>query len=163
MQGLIKPDRMDFIIQKATELGVSRIIAAHFDFSSVKLSGERVGTKLAHWQRVSASACEQSGRHRRPVIEHAASLAEGLAHREAVETVIVFHNDNADPTEPPDDVTGAVTLVVGPEGGLSPAELGWLSAQDNTDFASLGPRVLRAETAALAACTLAQARWGDLN
>ncbi len=162
IQGLIKPDRMDLIVQKTTELGITRIVVCKTDFSAVKLDAERAERKLGHWQRVAESACEQCGRHTPPQIHFHRSLADALGERPDGEQIIALNQHAA--AEQPWPVAGpaGAAMIVGPEGGFSPPEHEMLHGRD-CRFVRFGPRVLRAETAAIVACTIGQMRWGDLS
>ena len=161
VQALPKADAMDLIVQKATELGVRAIVPVYSDFSVVKLDPERSARRLEHWQRIARSACEQSGRHTPPTIAAAESLAAFLAGGGAPgATNLVLEPGTAlrltEVSPPP----SAVTFLVGPEGGFSPADLEKIAVAGLVRV-TLGPRVLRAETAAIAACAAAQLLWGD--
>jgi len=165
IQALVKTDAMDMIVQKATELGVRTLIPVSTEFSVVKLDRERAARRVAHWQKIAQSACEQSGRHRPPTICSPQLLAAGLTEIAAQHVKLVLHPDSAQPlhavsmpTTPP----AGVAILIGPEGGFSDGDL---QQADDAGFEklALGPRVLRAETAAVAACALVQSRWGDLS
>jgi 16S rRNA (uracil1498-N3)-methyltransferase len=152
---------MDLILQKATELGVRRIVPLITERTEVKLDAERSGRRLAHWQAVIAGACEQSGRSMLPSLEApvrlahwAATLGDSPGLRLALDP-----QGRMAPRDLPD--FSVATLVVGPEGGLSDHDLNLL---DQADFQGLklGPRILRTETAGLAALTALQAIHGDL-
>jgi 16S rRNA (uracil1498-N3)-methyltransferase len=160
IQGLIKSDPMDMVVQKATELGVRRILAVETDFSVVKLDAERSDKRRAHWEKVARGACEQSRRHYPPEILPAKSLADSIAGLPQETTRIAFHKEAVARFSSLESATTSICLAVGPEGGFSPSELDQLVAQRFT-IVSLGARTLRAETAAVAACSLAQLRWGD--
>jgi len=156
---LSKGDRMDWIIQKATELGVTAITPLTSERSEVKLKGERLEKKLQHWQQIAISACEQCGRNRVPAI-HALSIADDWVKTVKAERKLVLHHR----TEQTIDATrhiASAALLIGPEGGLSEREI---NAAEQQGFAALrlGPRVLRTETAPLAAITLLQHSWGDM-
>ena len=160
-QGIARGEKMDLILQKATELGVSRIVPLITVRTEVKLDAERTGRRLAHWQAVIAGACEQSGRVRLPTLEApvrigtwASALTADSGLRLALDPA-----GNLSPRALP-RFTSAI-LVVGPEGGLSGQDLHIL---DQADFIGLrlGPRILRTETAGLAALTALQAIHGDL-
>ena len=178
LQALVKSDAMDLIVQKATELGVAAVHAFPSEYSVVHLDGERGAQRLLHWRRIAASACEQSGRHRPPDLSlfdsldtAVAALPPAAAYAPAAPPAdgalrsgtarIVF-----DPTatRPLDGALAAGTglaLALGPEGGFSREELRYLESVAFLPV-SLGPRILRAETAVIAACTLAQWLAGDL-
>jgi 16S rRNA (uracil1498-N3)-methyltransferase len=162
IQALVKNDAMDLIVQKATELGVRRIYAVKTDRSVVRLDASRAERRIAHWRKIAQSACEQSGRHSPPLIQAYASLAECIAAVPSGGLRIVL-----DPHAPngghalPRTVT-MVCLLVGPEGGWSSADLAQISAARFTAL-RLGPRTLRAETAAITACAFAALEWSDLR
>ncbi len=160
-QGVARGEKMDLILQKATELGISRIVPLITERTEVKLDAERAARRLAHWQAVIASACEQSGRMRLPVIENPlrlASWAAGLSSSDGIR--LALDPNGAVSPRSLRTFTSAV-LVVGPEGGLSKQDLGIL---EKVDFVGLrlGPRILRTETAGLAGITALQAIHGDL-
>jgi 16S rRNA (uracil1498-N3)-methyltransferase len=161
LQALVKSDAMDLIIQKATELGVASVYAAKTDFSVVRLDQERQGRRLEHWRRVATSACEQCGRHCPPDFQIFNSLDQAIAALPAGSARIAFDTIPAAPLDTPPDKDHGVSLAIGPEGGFSPDESQMLAAQG---FAvhSLGPRILRAETAAIAAVVSAQMLIGGL-
>jgi len=162
-QAISKGDRMDYAIQKAVELGVAAITPLYTEHGDVRLRGEREAKKLAHWQAVAASACEQCGRTRVPPVHPPMALAEWLAERdEALRLVLHPATDSESKALLECEAAPAsVALVIGPEGGLAEAELG--VARDR-GFAplSLGPRILRTETAPVVALSLLQHRFGDL-
>ena len=152
-------ERMDWVVQKATELGVSAITPLRSERTEVRLSGERAEKKLRHWQQIATSACEQCGRNRLPNIQPAQNLAQWVSGVEADTRLVLHHRASSartDATSP-----SSIALLVGPEGGLSPDEI---TAAEQAQFSSLqlGPRVLRTETAPLAAIAILQARWGDM-
>jgi 16S rRNA (uracil1498-N3)-methyltransferase len=143
-------------------LGVHAICAVRTDFSVIKLDEERSARRIEHWRKVAQGACEQSGRHRPPIIEFHARLVDCFAKLPPAASRIAFDPEattGLDGLVPPDS---AVCLMCGPEGGFSPADD---ALMDSSGFAraTLGPRILRAETAAISACALAQHRWGDLS
>jgi 16S rRNA (uracil1498-N3)-methyltransferase len=162
VQAVSSGERMDFTIQKAVELGVAAIQPVYSERSIVRLAGEREAKKLAHWRRVAISACEQCGRNRVPAIAEPLALEryrapEGskillapAATRRLVELAKHHLTHASDP----------LSLAAGPEGGFSEAEEAQLQ-RDGFVAASLGPRVLRTETAALAALAALNALAGD--
>ena len=162
VQGISRGERMDFVIQKATELGVKRISPVFTEHGVVKLDDKRAQKRRDHWQGVATSACEQSGRVRPPLVDAPVTLNSwfGAGAKEAGTDLIL---QPGAPT-PLTSIAAPATklcLLVGPEGGFSDSEY------DDADVAgfkavSLGPRVLRTETAALAAIAVAQSVWGDL-
>jgi len=165
VQSLVKNDAMDMIVQKATELGIHSLMPVSTEFSVVKLDKDRVTRRLEHWKKIAASACEQSGRHRPPVIHEPQELALGLNQIPAEHLKLVLQPPGTQqppaarlPVERP----AGVAVLIGPEGGLSERDI---QDANRAGFAriTLGARILRAETAALAACTLVQRQWGDLS
>lgn len=156
-QGLSRGERMDWAIQKATELGVSEITPLVSERCEVRLKDERADKRLAHWRQVAISACEQCGRSVLPVIHPPVTLAEWQVSVQA-ELKLVLHpvavplQQHARPQ--------SLAFLIGPEGGLSEAEV---TAAQAAGFqpARLGPRVLRTETAPVVALSVAQQLWGD--
>jgi 16S rRNA (uracil1498-N3)-methyltransferase len=168
IQCVPRGDRMDFVVQKATELGVACIVPVLSQRSVVKLDGAQAASKLLHWQAVAVSACEQCGRNRLPRIESALPLLNFLGALPAAPA------DNLRLVlEPEFEATSAavraaeaavksVEFAIGPEGGFAPEEL---EAFRLSGFmrTGLGPRVLRTETAAIAALVMLQTRLGDMS
>lgn len=156
---LSKGERMDFVVQKATELGVSEISLLNSERTEVKLKGDREEKRLSHWQKVAISACEQCGSNRVPVIHPPVNLSQWLECRdEAVKLIMQPGTDQPFKQKSPIDVA----LLVGPEGGFSDVEVSAANAA-GFDSISLGPRILRTETAPLVAISILQHHWGDLN
>ena len=154
-----KGDRMDWVMQKATELGVTAITPLTSERTEVKLKGERLEKKLQHWRQIAISACEQCGRNRIPTI-NTLSIADDWINTVAAERKLVLHHR----TEQAIDTTlniASSALLIGPEGGLSEREIN-AAEQQGFEALRLGPRVLRTETAPLAAITLLQHSWGDM-
>jgi 16S rRNA (uracil1498-N3)-methyltransferase len=163
LPAVVKADAMDRIVQKATELGVSRIWPVRTQYGVVNLEGERSARKLAHWRRVARSACEQCGRHRLPEIRAPIPLAAQLREMPQHDLVLVLdpRGDGAI-DDPLQQRPRSVAALVGPEGGFSKADFTLIDRLDCLRL-RLGPRTLRADTAAIAICTFVQNRWGDLN
>jgi 16S rRNA (uracil1498-N3)-methyltransferase len=156
-QGLSRGERMDWAIQKATELGVCEITPIVSERCEVRLKDERADKRLAHWRQVAISACEQCGRSVLPVIHAPITLAEWQAHVQA-ELKLVLH-----PVAAPLESHArphSLAFLIGPEGGLSEAEVAQAKAA-GFHAARLGPRVLRTETAPVVALAVAQQLWGD--
>ena len=165
LQGIARGEKMDLILQKATELGVAAFVPVFADRTEVRLDGERLDKRMAHWRSVVVSACEQSGRARIPDLHPARPLRDATAalpdaaHRLTLDPQGAHRFTTlALPRDPSADTT--VVLAVGPEGGWSDKDRMIL-----TDAAlhglRLGPRVLRTETAGLAAIAALQAGFGD--
>lgn len=158
--GLSRGERMDIAIQKSTELGVSEIVPLFTAFSEVKLQGERLQKKLRHWQQVAISACEQSGRNRIPKIHLPVDYSSWCKSLECELKLIFEPNGNS--ALPNQEKPTEVALLIGPEGGLSDQEI---KHATSTGFQAvrLGPRILRTETAPIAALTSLQLLWGDFK
>jgi len=173
VQCVPRGDRMDFIVQKATELGVARIVPVLSQRSVVRLDPSQAESKAAHWRAVAVSACEQCGRNRLPVIEAPCQLIRYLGdsygrssersnvHSGANGPRLLFEPDLGSSGDAL-IVRAAVEIAIGPEGGFTAEEI---EAFRVSGFRTvkLGPRVLRTETAALAAIAWLQSRFGDLR
>lgn len=157
--GISKGERMDFAIQKAVELGVADITPLLTERCQVRLPGERREKRLQHWQQVIIAACEQSGRRRIPNCNPVLKLDQWLTSQTPESGILLDHRGEQAlrELEPP---KGEVTLLIGPEGGLSADERTRAAAAGFTGV-RLGPRVLRTETAPLAAIAAIQTLWGD--
>jgi len=152
-------ERMDWIVQKCTELGVTSLSPLLTEHTEVKLAGARADKKIQHWQRIAISACEQCGRNRPPIIHTLQTLDAWLASTTAEQKFVLHHRaGSAGIRKPPD----SIALLVGPEGGLSESEIE-AALQAGYAALSLGPRVLRTETAPLAAISILQSYWGDMK
>jgi 16S rRNA (uracil1498-N3)-methyltransferase len=151
---------MDITLQKATELGVCAIQPLQSERSIVRLDEARMGRRQAHWQNVVISACEQCGRNSIPEVSPTRDLPQWLSMPPIAGLRLVLAPDATSGLRGLAPATD-VTLLVGPEGGLSPAEL-QLALSAGFVGLRLGPRVLRTETAPLAALAALQAMWGDL-
>jgi len=163
LQALARGEKMDWILQKATELGVSAVVPVASERSEVKLDGERSAKRAAHWHNVVVSACEQSGRATVPSVAMPSALAHALPALPAGARQLLLDPDAAQGLRDVEVAAStAVVLAIGPEGGWSPHDLALLGA---AGFAGirLGPRVLRTETAGLAAIAALQSRYGDLD
>jgi 16S rRNA (uracil1498-N3)-methyltransferase len=159
VQGVSRGERMDYTVQKAVELGVTHIVPVITERTVVNLKGDRRERRQSHWQAIVNSACEQSGRNRVPVVAPIVKLHQALAESAAGLKLVLHHRADsglADMAAP----QGPVTLLIGPEGGLAPAEIAAAQAVGFVPL-RLGPRVLRTETAAVAAMAVLQWQWGD--
>jgi len=156
--GISRGERMDYAIQKSTELGVSRIAPLFTTHCEVRLNAERQDKRVEHWQQIAISACEQSGRVKVPEILAPMSLADFV--QQCNEQVkLVFDLDEAASLSGPRP-SGGVALLIGPEGGLAPEEIN-LAREAGFQGVRLGPRVLRTETAPVAALAVLQHVWGN--
>lgn len=158
--GISRGERMDLVVQKSTELGVSAIQPLVTERTEVRLKGERQAKKRRHWQQVAVSACEQCGRNRVPKIAEPLPLNRWLSSAGADLKLVLHHRSRQGLAE--HAVPASIALLVGPEGGLSAAEI---ETAESTGFVplALGPRVLRTETAPLAALSILQFHWGDMH
>jgi 16S rRNA (uracil1498-N3)-methyltransferase len=156
--GLSKGDKLDWVVQKATELGVTEIRPVHTARSVRRLDPAKAAKNLDRWRKIAAGACEQCGRNRLPAIAEVTDLATALA--EPVATGLVLDEAGEPAVGPPPQAP--LHLLAGSEGGLTADEL---AAAEAAGFrrTALGPRTLRTETAALTALAWAQTRWGDLG
>ncbi len=172
-QSVARGEKMDFVLQKATELGVAGIVPLITERTEVRLDAERGEKRRTHWQGVIASACEQSGRARLPALGQVATLANWLDDAPAPERdgggpsagqrLPLFYLDPDAETSLrglPEAARRGACFVIGPEGGLGERDLALLRAAGATGI-RLGPRVLRTETAGLALLAAIQALWGD--
>ncbi len=158
-QGISSGERMDYTLQKAVELGVAAIQPIAAKRSVVKLAGERADKRVAHWQGVVASACEQCGRNRVPEVASPLPLAQWLGGHGGGRLLFLSPQAERRLAELPPPA-GIDCLVAGPEGGFEADEIAALKAAGAIPV-RLGPRVLRTETAALAALAAMQTLWGD--
>jgi len=156
--GVSRGERMDWVLQKATELGVTKIIPLMTERTEVKLGGERADKKMEHWQHIIISACEQCQRNLLPELSEPKIYSEWISHCDAELKFVLHHRDNKG--LPQDKTTQNIALLIGPEGGLDDSEITQAIAQGFSPL-TLGPRVLRTETAPVAAISLVQYLWGD--
>lgn len=158
LQAVGRGERMDYAIQKAVELGVADIQPVFSERTVVRLNGDRLAKRQAHWLGIARAACEQCGRNVVPEIKPALGFTEALALVDAEIKLVLA--PAAEKSRLAAAAPKSVALLIGPEGGLSDTEIadaisaGWQSWQ-------LGPRVLRTETAGSAALAVLQSRWGD--
>ena len=159
-QGIARGERMDYALQKAVELGAHALVPVFTERCVVRLDGERLARRMTHWQGVVVAACEQAHRSRLPRLESARGLGDCLARAQGPGVLL---DPGADTTlaelAPPGE---RLALLVGPEGGLSEAEMA-LAEDRGFHRVRLGPRVLRTETAPVAALAAIQSLWGDFR
>jgi len=163
LQGIARGERMDLIVQKSTELGVTRIVPVFTERSVVRIDAKQRERKREHWQAIAVSACEQCGRNRVPEVAAPLALADALAALSAPSRRLLLAAEATQPlVAAVRAATAPLVLLIGPEGGLGEAEerhalsQGFLACR-------LGPRILRTETAGLAALAALQALAGDLG
>jgi len=161
LQGISSGDRMDYTIQKAVELGVTEIYPLSTERCVIKLSGDRAEKRTEHWQGVAIAACEQSGRAMVPLVHAPVTLAQWLNQHATPDCLNLLLNPVGAKRLPVlSKPEHAIHLLIGPEGGLSPAEIE-LATKHHFQSIVLGPRILRTETAALTAIASMQSLWGD--
>ena len=158
-QGISRGEKMDFVVQKAVELGVREITPLMTERCGVKLQEDRAQKRLDHWQKIIISACEQSGRNELPRINAPMESTQWIAQRGEPCRLIChpglpIHKDTTASHT-------AVALLIGPEGGFSEEEV-QRAMRQKFESLPLGPRILRTETAAVAALTKLQVTWGDI-
>jgi 16S rRNA (uracil1498-N3)-methyltransferase len=160
-QSISSNEKMDMVIQKATELGVSSIQPIITSRSTIKLSLDRTKKRLMHWRQVSISACEQSGRSKIPTIKSPIvfdQISEGI---KTNSLNLLLHPDNLEESSNlPNEYSGDINIFIGPEGGFSQDEVLLLKKQNCINI-QLGPRILRTETAPLAIIAILQYKYGD--
>lgn len=160
--GISRSARMDYAVQKSVELGVSTIAPLFTERGIVKLAPQRLQTRLEHWRAIIVHACEQSGRNILPALEAPQPLSAWLR-RGGDEAKFVLTPDARQRVSALGGLDRPrVSLLIGPEGGLSPAEQAMAAEQGHLPL-SLGPRTLRTETAVAAALAIFQAFWGDMR
>jgi 16S rRNA (uracil1498-N3)-methyltransferase len=154
-------EKMDYTVQKAVELGVSQIVPVDSRRSVTRLAGERAAKRVAHWQGVAAAACEQCGRNQVPQLAPLEKLENWLARpaNGALRLILAPDAEQALVDLPPAE---NVQLLIGAEGGLDPQEI-LAARQVGFTAVKMGPRILRTETAGLAALAVLQALWGDFR
>ncbi|MDG2107726.1 MAG: 16S rRNA (uracil(1498)-N(3))-methyltransferase [Woeseiaceae bacterium] len=162
VQGISRSERMDFVVQKATELGVKRITPILTEYGVVKLKYDRAEKRRDHWQKIATSACEQSGRTRQPLIDEPIPLKRWLEKKPLkFDTEVILSPNATSPLALIPAPKTKICVLIGPEGGFSETE--YKNAKSSGFRAvSMGPRVLRTESAAITALSILQSRWGDL-
>ena len=163
VQGISRGERMDFVVQKATELGVNRITPVLTEYGVVKLNHDRAEKRREHWQKIAASACEQSGRTRLPLIDTPVPLKTWFGSKpEKVDAELILVPGATTSLATVGAPETKVCVMIGPEGGFSEAEYADANVS-GFKAVSLGPRVLRTESAAIAMLAVLQSLWGDLR
>lgn len=160
VQAISRPDRMDFTLQKAVELGVHAITPVVTEHCQLGFNQQRLQKRMQHWQGIIISAAEQCGRTQLPQLQEAVSFSEWLTTYSPQPINLVLHHRATCSLQQLPETADRVTVLVGPEGGLSAREIEQAEAAQFQSIC-LGPRVLRTETAALTAIAVLQARWGD--
>ena len=160
-QSISSNEKMDMVIQKATELGVSSIQPIFTSRSTIKLSLDRTKKRVIHWKQVSISACEQSGRSKIPTIKSPIEFDQISKGIKTNSLNLLLHPDNLEESSNlPNEYSGDINVFIGPEGGFSQDEVLLLKKQNCINI-QLGPRILRTETAPLAIIAILQYKYGD--
>ena len=159
-QVISRGDRMEFVIQKAVELGVNEVTPLLSDRCGIKIKADRLEKKQQQWQKIAISACEQSGRNIVPTINSVETL-ESWCSKETEAVKITLHPRASYSINTLPDNIHNIQLLIGPEGGFTDNEIALTKTLNFTET-QLGPRILRTETAALTAITALQCRFGDL-
>jgi 16S rRNA (uracil1498-N3)-methyltransferase len=159
-QGISRGERMDVVVQKATELGVWRIVPLLTEHAVVRLNEAQAANRLRHWRAIAIAACEQCGRNHVPEVTAPMTLQKFLV-SDLPDGLRLLLNPEGGLRARDLPPSNAATLLIGPEGGLSDAERTAARAAQFQRL-SLGPRILRTETAALAALAIIQQQLGDL-
>jgi 16S rRNA (uracil1498-N3)-methyltransferase len=162
VQALIKPDKMDFALQKAVELGISAFQPLITQRSVARTDKEKIEKKLQHWQAVAISACEQSGRTCLPQIHIPVSLSHYLSQMDNGTTQLILAPESTKPLQQLQANSNKIAVLIGPEGGFTEQELEQCLAQGLQGI-SLGERILRAETASTSVLAILQCLYGDLG
>jgi 16S rRNA (uracil1498-N3)-methyltransferase len=160
VQALSAPDRMDYTVQKATELGVNEIRVVISAFCSHRLAEERIEKKLLHWRNIAISAAEQSGRTRFPKVGHPETFNHWLSRAEVADIRLLLSPIEGKTVSDLTDQAQSAIVLIGPEGGFSPKEEADAISAGYTPL-KLGPRVVRTETVAPVISALLQAKYGD--
>ncbi len=159
--GITRGERMDYAVQKAVELGVTRITPLLTEYCVIKYKTKQAERRHQHWQRIALHACEQCGRTTIPPVDLPVSLSDWLASLSANNCRILFHPQQTRTLDQIELGNHQIHLLIGPEGGFSDTEVTRI-LENGFATASIGPRVLRAETAVVSALTLLQHHWGDI-
>lgn len=159
--GISRGERFEWVLQKATELGVTEIVPLYTERTEVKLKGDREDKKQARWQQVIVSACEQCGRNRLPVLHSPQPLRDWPGPQADIKLVL-HHRSPVTLQSLASQKPLSMALLIGPEGGLSATEI---AQAESSGFhaLTLGPRVLRTETAPIVALGIFQGLWGDFT
>ncbi len=159
-QSISRGERMDYAVQKATEMGMHAMTPLFTERCEVRLNSERQDKRIRHWQQVAISACEQSLRNTLPIINPAKQLNDWLNSVEADVKLVLHHHTQVPLSQMA--TPASIALLIGPEGGLTDAEI-TMAIDAGFQPVTLGPRVMRTETAPVAALSILQYLWGDLG
>jgi len=162
IQGISKGERMDYVLQKATELGVSQIQPVITERCNVQLDDARWEKRHEHWRKITISACEQSGRNVLPELFPPISLEQALQQKQNVTATFLLHPEGGVPFDQAKPQNKFIEFIVGSEGGFSEDEVNNIKALGIQSLI-MGPRILRSETCPVAALAIAQFCWGDFS
>ncbi len=160
-QALVRGQKMDYVIQKAVEVGVHRIVPLLMEFCNVKLEADRLKNRMGHWQKIIINACEQCGRNILPEISSPVELSSWVNQDESPLRLALLPDSGLSINNIKGQ-DGNISLICGPEGGFSEEEVESCNGAGYQAL-SLGPRILRTETAAVAGLVICQSRWGDMR
>ena len=163
IQGLSRSDHMDWMIQKCTELGITRISIFNAMHTQIPLKSAQLDKKLLHWRNIAIKACEQCGRQIPPQVSFQQNLANVIKEtpQHTMKILLTFDGIRLPAKSTQDNANEPITMLVGPEGGLSETEVG-LAKNEGFIATRLGPRILRTETAAATALAILQYNYGDI-
>lgn len=161
-QVISKGDRMDYAVQKSVEMGVETIVPLVSERCDVRLKGDREDKRVSHWQGVAVSAAEQCGRARVPRVEPVMTLEDWFVFSQSCDRKLVLHHRTHQSLASLGPPVQGLAMLIGPEGGLTADEI-TRAEQAGFTATALGPRVLRTETAPVAAIALCQYLWGDFQ
>jgi 16S rRNA (uracil1498-N3)-methyltransferase len=162
LQGISRGERMDYTLQKATELGIHRIVPIQCERTGVRLDAARATKRGEHWRGILISACEQSGRDHLPELAPPQALAQAIASLTGTPALRLLLDPRGQHGLRELAAQTQIVLLAGPEGGLTPAEMD-AAAAEGFQGIRLGPRILRTETAAVVMLAALQALWGDFS
>jgi len=161
--GISRGDRMDTVIQKSTEVGVTEITPLFTERVGVKLQNDKLKSRLLHWQKVCISACEQSHRTKIPIINSPKKIENWIQSAPAQKKIMLDPKGKTQiSTLKNNNAIVDISLLIGPEGGFSAREVE-IAKNSEFDQISLGPRILRTETAPIVAISIFQSMWGDIH
>ena len=160
-QAISRHEKMDWVIQKTTELGIQEITPLFTERCAVKLNEQRWQKRLQHWQSIAISACEQCGRNRLPIIHPPQQLADWVIAQQNELKLILSPHESSSLDIKNNTTIENISLLIGAEGGLSEQEIN-IAKQQQFQPIQLGSRILRTETAAVTALSILQYQWGDL-
>ena len=161
-QSLIKKEKMDMLLQKTTELGVNQISPLISEYTVVKLKERRLDNKIEHWEKIIQSACEQSERNILPTLDDPETIEKFILDSPKENYRLILEPGASMTINDINPMDKNIDALIGPEGGFSDSEIK-LASKEGFLSVSMGPRILRAETAAITTIAILQSQWGDLG